>query len=106
MRTSVGLWDSLFGKKISIDIPLPDGTVRKVQATEKWFQEMQRQGKITPLPGSTVKVNILDPMAGVDLNAMKDPSELLDAVMDPSEHHQVETWNREGIYRRRNIRDS
>lgn len=92
MRTSLGLWDFLFGKKITIDIPFPDGTIRKVQVTEKWFQKMQRQGKITPMSGLTVKVNVLDPMGGIDLNAMKDSSKLWDAVMEPKEHYQIETW--------------
>lgn len=92
MRTSVGLWDSLFGKKLTIAIPRPNGTIRKVKITQKWFHEMQRQGKITPMPASTVKVNVLDPMGGIDLNATKDPSEILDAVMQPTEFHQVETW--------------
>ncbi len=44
------------------------------------------------MSGSTVKVNVLDPMGGIDLNATKDSSELWDAFMEPKEHHQVETW--------------
>jgi hypothetical protein len=93
MKTSVGIWDALFGERVALEIPLPDGTIRKMQVTVKWFREMQRQGMITPIPGSTVKVNILDPLGGIDPNATKDPSELLlAAIMEPRAHYRVETW--------------
>lgn len=92
MRTSVGFWDSLFGKRITLELPSPDGTVRKVQVTEKWFQEMQRQGKVSPITGTTVKVNVLDPMGGTDLSNLDAPSKLFEAVMEPKQEHLVETW--------------
>ena len=36
MKTSVNFWDALFGEKSTLEIPSPDGDVKKVKVTKKW----------------------------------------------------------------------
>jgi hypothetical protein len=60
MSFRVGFWDMLFGKRIEMEVPLPDGTIKKVLVTEKWFQEQKRAGRITPVDGIVVRLHILD----------------------------------------------
>lgn len=40
MRTSAGFWDAIFGKKVTIELPMPDGTIRCIRATERWTPRM------------------------------------------------------------------
>jgi hypothetical protein len=44
-KFSVGLWDSLFGKRAAIELPSAGGTVRR-DVTEKWLQSREAAGKI------------------------------------------------------------
>ena len=45
MRCSNGILDWLFGEKVTIDLP----TGQKRVVTKRWWAEMQRQGKVTPI---------------------------------------------------------
>ncbi len=65
MKTSVSLWDAIFGKKVTIELPMPGGNVKRVKVTERWVAEMQRQEKMKPIGGQSIKVHILDPSAGI-----------------------------------------
>lgn len=64
MRTSMGFWDAVFGKRGALELPLPDGTTKTVKVTEKWLAEMQRQGKITPVNAPVVIVHTITKLAG------------------------------------------
>ena len=59
MAFSMGLLDWLFGERIQMDFP--DGQRRSV--TKRWFQEMQRQGRIRPAPEKRkrIRVHLLNP---------------------------------------------
>jgi len=46
MKTSLGLIDKLFGKKITLELPKSDGSKRKVIVSKKWFDKMKSEGKI------------------------------------------------------------
>lgn len=61
MKPYVGIWDALFGKRITLNVPSDNG-VKQVQVTEKWFSKMEQDGKFTPVSTETVNVNILDPI--------------------------------------------
>jgi hypothetical protein len=61
MQFDVGLWDRLFGAKITVGIPGPGGS-RKVRVSAKWLAKMQAEGKISETQGEFVTAHILDPM--------------------------------------------
>jgi hypothetical protein len=83
MKTSVGFWDALFGERVTLEIPLSNGGVKKVEVTKKWMEKMEREGKMKQVSFPTVKVNILDPMGGVTFDQFDDPAEFLDAPGEP-----------------------
>lgn len=53
MQLSTGLWDSLLGKRMTLQLPRPDGPTRRVTVTEAWFKKMVAEGKIMPTEGSS-----------------------------------------------------
>lgn len=53
MKTSVGFLDALFGEKVTLEMPLPTGGVKKVKVTRKWLEQMEREGKIQKVPSSS-----------------------------------------------------
>jgi hypothetical protein len=93
MKTSVGFWDAIFGKKVTIELPMSNGGIKRVRVTERWLAEMQRQGKVKPVYGQTVKVHILDTAAGLsDLVGMT-PEEARDiGLPDAPDLYRVEEW--------------
>ena len=93
MRTSVGIWDAIFGNKVIIELPMPNGGVKRIRATERWVAEMQRQGRMKPVGGQTVKVHILDAAGGLgDLLGLS-PEESRDVgVPDAPDVYRVEEW--------------
>jgi hypothetical protein len=93
MQTSVGIWDAIFGKKVTIELPLPNGGVKRVRVTERWLAQMERQGKVKPVGGQTVKVHILDPASGLgDLFGLS-PEETREAgLSDAPDVYRVEEW--------------
>lgn len=64
MQTSIGFFDALFGKRTSLELPMPDGTTKTVQVTEKWLREMERQGKLKPVGGNAITVHTIITKAG------------------------------------------
>ena len=54
MRTAVSLWDAIFGKKVTIHLPMPGGDIKQVRVTERWHAEMERQGKAKPVGGQAI----------------------------------------------------
>jgi hypothetical protein len=64
MNFDVGLLDRLFGKRVTIEAPAPDGRTRSVSVTEKWLEQQRRAGKITPIAGEMVLVHVVDPVRG------------------------------------------
>lgn len=89
MKTSISFWDSLFGKKVTIDFPFAGGKIQKMQVTERWLAEMQRSGMIKPVGGQSVKVHILDPLGEI--------SGLLDLTPDQKREAGLPVTS--GIYR-------
>ena len=51
----------LFGGKVKMEIPLPNGGIKKLKVTKKWLKKMEIEGKIKQI-SEKVKVNILDPI--------------------------------------------
>jgi len=84
MKTSVGFWDALFGERVTLEIPSPNGNTKKVAVTKKWMEKMEREGKMKPVSSPTVKVNILDPMGGVSFDQFEDPADFMDALGEPN----------------------
>ena len=58
---AIGFWDAVFGKKVTISLPMTDDTKKSIRATKRWIAEMECLGKIS----QTVKVHILDPMGNL-----------------------------------------
>ena len=92
MKTSVGYWDALFGERVTLELPAPDGGVKKVEVTKKWMEQMEREGKMKSVSSPTVKVNILDPMGGLSFDKFDDPDDFRDALGQPRDDHRVEYW--------------
>jgi hypothetical protein len=92
MKTSVGFWDALFGERVALELPSPNGGVKKVEVTKKWLERMQREGKMKQVSSPPVKVNILDPMGGMSFEEFDDPADFLDALGESRDEHRVEYW--------------
>jgi len=89
----MGFFDRLFGKKTTIQLPKPDGSVREVKVTVRWFEEMERLGKVSPVDGQTVKAHILDPQAGLGQALGLAEEELEELEMSNAvETYRVEEW--------------
>ena len=63
MKFSTSFIDGIFGKKIKIEVPQDDGTIREVLVTEAWLNKMQVEGKISmsEAPSSTVPFHVIGP---------------------------------------------
>ena len=59
---AVGFLDSLFGEKLTIELPGPEGTVLKRTVTKKWFERMQREQKIREMAEPVVRAHVLSPL--------------------------------------------
>jgi hypothetical protein len=90
MKTSVGFWDALFGKKAKMELPLPNGEIKKITVTMKWLEKMKHEGKMKEISTRTVKVNILDPMAGVSINDLEDG--IFNNPGNPQNDIRIEFW--------------
>jgi hypothetical protein len=58
---AVGFLDSLFGEKLRIDLPGPNGAVRERTVTKKWFKKMQREQKIREVTEPVARAHVLSP---------------------------------------------
>lgn len=63
MKFDTGLWDRLFGERITLQVPGPHGQPREVSVTRKWLALQERQGSISPLH-DVVPVSVADPFRG------------------------------------------
>lgn len=89
----MGIWDAVFGKKVTIELPNPSGGIKRVRVTERWLAEMQRQGKIKPVGGQTVSVHILDPASGLGELFGLSPEETREVGLpDAPDLYRVEEW--------------
>jgi hypothetical protein len=72
-RFSDGLLDGFFGRRTTINVPLPDGTSRQIGVTEKWLRKMQATGAISPFISAEgmVEVHHYDAFAGYSLRLWK-----------------------------------
>jgi hypothetical protein len=85
-RFSTRLFDAIFGKKMTIQVPQKDGTVRDVRVTKAWYEKMLADGKMSVAPKNTVHVHIIGPyglrrdslVVGVDI-----PAERYERLVDP-----------------------
>jgi len=62
MRFSVGLWDSLFGDRVTIEVPSRNGQVIKRQVTKRWLEQIQKEGKAREIKEPLVRVHMLNPV--------------------------------------------
>ena len=49
MQFSVGVFDAVFGKKVTINLTDPEGKPVQRVVTEKWLDKMAEEGKATPV---------------------------------------------------------
>ena len=64
MKFSVGFWDSIFGEKITIEIPSPNGQITKRKVSKKWFYKMKDEKQIKELKEEIIRVHMINPLAG------------------------------------------
>ena len=72
MRFLVSFWDAVFGEKLELELPGPDGRLIRRRATRRWLEAMKSRGQARDVTESKVRVHMLDPMA--------------------SQHYRVEYW--------------
>ena len=61
MKTSLGLLDALFGKKVTVELPDGSGGQRRITVTEKWLQKMIAEKRMREVPESSVVVFLIGP---------------------------------------------
>lgn len=66
MKFAVGLWDYLWGDKVTIEIAGPDNELIKRKVTKRWFEVMQREGKMRELE-NVVRVHMLHVLNGYNI---------------------------------------
>lgn len=64
MTFSVGLWDTIFGKRITLEIPTCCGEVVRRSVTERWYELMRNRGTVMVTEERVVKVHMLDAAKG------------------------------------------
>ena len=64
IKLSMSLFDELFGERLDLEVPTPDGRVVKRSVTKRWFEKMQAQGQISSLTKPTIQVHMLDVVKG------------------------------------------
>jgi len=64
MRFSKGLFDSLFGEKVELELPDKKGNLIRRKITKKYFDQMLNEGKIS-IAEESITVNILHPIKGL-----------------------------------------
>ena len=64
MKFSISLRDELFGERLEIETPRPDGSVMKRSVTKKWFERMQAEGKISNIDKPLIQVHMLHVVNG------------------------------------------
>jgi len=62
MSFDTGLFDSLFGEKVTLEVPGHDGRIVRRTVTKKWLEQMQREGKVERLKRGLVTVHMLSPV--------------------------------------------
>jgi hypothetical protein len=58
----MGLLNSLFGKKIILEVPDKEGNIRRKKISKKKFEGLVAEGKVKHV--NTIKAHILDPNRG------------------------------------------
>jgi len=46
MKYHTGLFDKLFGKKVTLRVPQDDGSTKELSVTEAWLSKMEAEGKV------------------------------------------------------------
>ncbi len=64
MHFSVGIWDTLFGERIQLEIPDSCGNTVRRSVTKKWFELMKNQESILSLYKQVLRVHMLDVVKG------------------------------------------
>lgn len=99
MRFDVGLWDRLFGERVTLEVPTPDGRTIKRSVTKKWLEQMKAKRELRPI--DAIRVHMLDPLKGyhvLDWIIGKDvPQESVEKFRDPgTDALYAMTWYEEG----------
>ncbi|MFH1605185.1 MAG: hypothetical protein ABIH03_14925 [Pseudomonadota bacterium] len=63
MRFDTGPFDALHGERVSVEVPCPDGTMRRVSVTKKWLEREEQLGNISKVTG-LVLVHVAEPGRG------------------------------------------
>lgn len=59
MQFSTGLFDFLFGEKVTIEVPGKDGKILRRKVTRAWLERMEREGKARKTQEDVVRVHHL-----------------------------------------------
>ena len=61
MKLSVNFFDALFGEKVIVEVPGPNGQILKKKVTKKWLEKMWSEGKFKRIEEPIVRVHMLSP---------------------------------------------
>lgn len=58
MRFDLGFFDSLFGKRERLDVPMPDGSMKTVMVTKAWLKHQMAEEKMLPAYPGQVHLHV------------------------------------------------
>jgi len=64
MKFSIDFWDVLFGEKITIEIPGPEGKIIKRKVSKKWLEKMKSEGQAKEIKDEMIRVHMINPVSG------------------------------------------
>lgn len=67
MKFSIGFWDTLFGKKIVMEIPGPNGKIIKRKVSKKWLEKMKEEGQVKEIKDKMIRVHMINPVSGTSV---------------------------------------
>ena len=65
MKMALSLWDYLFGREVTIELPGPDNELIQRKVTKKWIESKQREGNMVKT--DVVRVHVLHVISGVTI---------------------------------------
>lgn len=64
MSFSVGILDTLFGQRITLEIPDSYGNIVRRSVTKRWYELIKKGTKINDIEPQVIKVHLLDMLKG------------------------------------------
>lgn len=67
MPFSVGILDTLFGQRLTLEIPDSQGNIVRRSVTKKWYELVRNGNKLNDTEPQVIKVHLLDMIKGYQI---------------------------------------